>query len=89
MSIKVHKVTRIITDCISPAAHLGFNIFCCGCGIPTLCKYPSDMSFIFNEDRPDNWPTVHDFELKFLQDLRSVVSVDSYEAVLKAIATAV
>ena len=30
--------------------------------------------------------TVCDFELKFLSDLRSAVSVDSYEAVLKAAA---
>ena len=37
---KVHTATRIITDCISPAARLGLNIFCCGCGITTLCEYP-------------------------------------------------
>ena len=39
-----------------------------------------------HDDHPDNWPTVRDFELRFLQDLRSAVSVDSYEAVLKAAA---
>ena len=44
------------------------------------------MSSIFDEDDPDNWPTVRDFELKFRQDLRSAVSVDSCEAVLKAAA---
>ena len=39
-NVEVHKATRIITDCISPAARLGLNIFCCGCGITTLCEYP-------------------------------------------------
>ena len=44
------------------------------------------MSIVFDDDHPDNWPTVCDFELKFLSDLRSAVSVDSCEAVLKAVA---
>ena len=35
-NVEVHKVTRIITDCISPAARLDLNIFCRGRGIPTL-----------------------------------------------------
>ena len=41
------------------------------------------MSFDFDEEHPDRWKTVQDFEIKFLQDLRSAVSVDSCEAVLK------
>ena len=85
-NVKVLKVTRIITDCISPAARLGLNNFCRVRGITLLCEYPSGMSFVFDDDRPDNWPTVRDFELKFLSDLRSAVSVDSYENVLKAVA---
>ena len=85
-NVEVHKATRIITDCISPAARLGLNIFCRGRGITTLCEYPSGMSFTFDDEHPDNWPTCRDFELKFLADLRSAVSVDSYKAVLKAVA---
>ena len=75
-NVKVHKVTRIITDCIFPAARLGLNIFCRGRGIATLCEYPATMSFTFDEANPNNWPTVQAFELKFLADLRSAVSVD-------------
>ena len=78
-NVEVHKATRIITDCISPAARLGLNIFCRGRRIPTLCKYPSDMSFAFDDTNSEIWKTVQDFEIKFLQDLRSAVSVDSYE----------
>jgi hypothetical protein len=85
-NIEVHKATRIITDCISPAAHLGIDIFCCGRSITTICAYPEGMSFDFDDEQPDRWKTVQDFEIKFLQDLRSAVSVDSYEAVLKAAA---
>ena len=44
------------------------------------------MSFVFNDEHSNNWPTVCDLEVKFLADLRSAVSVDSYEAVLKAAA---
>ena len=44
------------------------------------------MSFAFDDSNPDIWKTVQDFEIKFLQDLRSSVSADSYEAVLKAAA---
>ena len=39
-----------------------------------------------HDDHPDNWPTVRDFKLKFLRDLRSAVSVDSCEAALKDVA---
>ena len=85
-NVEVHKVTRIITDCIFPAARLGLNIFCRGRGIATLCEYPSTMSFTFDDEHPNNWPTVQKFELKFLADLRSAVSVDSCEAVLQAVA---
>jgi hypothetical protein len=44
------------------------------------------MSFDFDDKHPDRWKTVQDFEIKFLQDLRSAVSVDSCEAALKAAA---
>ena len=44
------------------------------------------MSFTFDDANPNNWPTVQAFELKFLADLRSAVSVDSCEAVLQAAA---
>ena len=37
-NVEVHKATRIIADCISPAARLGLNICFRGCGIPTLCE---------------------------------------------------
>ena len=70
-NVEVHKVTRIITDCISPATRLGLNIFCRSCGIPTLCEHSLGMSFVFDDEHPDNWPTVRDFELKFLSDLQS------------------
>ena len=62
-NVEVHKATRIITDCISPAARLGLYIFCRGCGV--LCEYPSTMSFTFDDEHPNNWPTVQKFELKF------------------------
>ena len=84
-NVEVHKATHIVTDCIYPAARLGLNIFCRGRGIATLCEYPSGMSFAFDGEKyPNDWPTCRDFELKFLADLRSAVSVDSYKAVLKA-----
>ena len=76
----------MITDCISPAACLGLNIFCRGRGIPTLCPYPADMNFNFDDAHPDIWKAAQDLEIKFLQDLRSAVSVDSCEAVVKAAA---
>ena len=85
-NVEVHKATRIITDCISPAARLGIDIFCRGRSIATICAYPVGMSFDFDEAHPDRWTIVQEFEIKFLQDLRSAVSVDSYEAVLKAAA---
>ena len=44
------------------------------------------MSFVFDAEHPNNWPLVQEFELKFLADLRSAVSVDSCEAVLQAVA---
>ena len=44
------------------------------------------MSFAFDDNSPEIWNKVRDFEIKFLRDLRSAVSVDSYEAVLKAAA---
>ena len=62
-NVEVHKATRIITDCISPAVRLGLNIFCRGRGITTLCESPSGMSFTFDDEHPDNWPTCRDFEL--------------------------
>ena len=55
-NVDVHSATRIITNCISPAARLGLNIFCRGRGIPTLCEYPSDMSFIFSDEDLDICP---------------------------------
>ena len=64
-NVEVHKATRIITDCISPAARLGLNIFCRGRGIPTLCAYPDDMNFNFDDSNPDIWKTVQDFEIRF------------------------
>jgi hypothetical protein len=85
-NVEAHKATRIITDCISPAARLGIDIFCRGRSIATICAYPVGMSFDFDEAHPDRWTIVQEFEIKFLQDLRSAVSVDSYEAVLKAAA---
>ena len=83
-NVEVHKATRIITDCISPAAHLGIDIFCRGRSISAICAYPASMSFDFDGEHPDRWKTAQDFEIKFLQDLRSAVSVDSCEAALKA-----
>ena len=85
-NVEVHKATRIITDCISPAARLGLtlDIFCRGRGISTLCAYPEDMNFEFDGNHPERWKAAQDFEIKFLQDLRSAVSVDSCEAALKA-----
>ena len=52
-NVEVHKATRIITDCISPAARLGLNIFCRGRGITALCECPSDMSFLFVDANPE------------------------------------
>ena len=85
-NVEVHKATRVITDCISPAARLGLDIYCRGRGVPTRCEYPADMSFVFDEANPDRWPLVQAYELKFLEDLRAAVSVDSCEAVLQAAA---
>ena len=85
-NVEVHKATRIITDCISPAARLGLNIYCKGRGVPTRCEYPPDMSFVFDDEHPDRWPIVQAHEIKFLEDLRAAVSVDSCEAVLQAAA---
>ena len=85
-NVEVHKATRIITDCISPAARLGLDIYCRGRGVPTRCEYPADMSFVFDEANPDRWPLVQAYELKFLEELRAAVSVDSCEAVLQAAA---
>ena len=59
-NVEVHKATRIITDCISPAARLGLNIFCRRRGIPTICEYPSDMSFAFDDNNPEIRKTVQD-----------------------------
>ena len=83
-NVEVRTATRGIADCISPTARLGLNIFCRGRGISNLCSYPVGMNFDFDDANPDIWKTVQDFEIKFLKDLRSAVSVDSYEAVLKA-----
>ena len=80
-----HSLTSI-TDCISPAAHLGLDIYFCGCNVAMLCEYPATMSFVFDAEHPNNWPLVQVFELKFLADLCSAVSVDSCEAVLQAAA---
>ena len=85
-SVGVHRATRTSTDCISPAARLGLNVPCRGRRIQTPCEYLSDMSFAFDDCTPEIWNTARDFEVKFLQDLRSAVSIDSYEAVLKAAA---
>ena len=52
-NVEVHKATRIITDCISPAARLGIDIFCRGRSIATICAYPAGMSFDFDDDHPD------------------------------------
>ena len=40
----------------------------------------------FDAANPNRWPLVQAYELKFLADLRSAVSVDSCEAVLQAVA---
>ena len=74
--VEVHKLTRVITDCVSPAACLGLNIYCRERGIPTLCSYPDDMSFEFDDAHPEIWKAVQDFEIKFVKDLRSAVSVE-------------
>ena len=65
-NVDVHRATRIITDCVSPAARLGLNICCRGRGIPALCECPSDMSFVVVIEHPDNWKTAQEFEIKFL-----------------------
>ena len=85
-NVEVHKATRIITDCISPAARLGLDIYFRGRNVATLCEYPAAMSFVFDAEHPNNWPLVQAYELKFLADLRSAVSVDTCEAVLQAVA---
>ena len=85
-NVEVHKATRIITDCISPAARLGLDIYCRGRGVPMRCKYPTDMSFMFDEAHSARWPHVQAYEIQFLEDLRAAVSVDSCKAVLQAAA---
>ena len=44
------------------------------------------MTFIFDDSNPDIWNSARDFEIRFLQDLRSAVSVDSCEAAPRAAA---
>ena len=85
-NVEVHKATLVITDCISPAARLGLDIYCRGRGVPKRSEYPPDMSFVFDDKNPDRWPLVQAYELKFLEDLRSAVSVDSCEGVLQVVA---
>ena len=85
-NIEVHKATCIITDCISLAAHLGLDIYFRRRNVVTLCEYPTTMSFVFDVGHPNNWPLVQAFELKFLADPRSAVSVNSCEVVLQAVA---
>ena len=63
-NVEVHKATRIIADCISPAECLGLNIFCRRRGILALCEYPADMSFPCDDSNPEIWKTVQDFEIK-------------------------
>ena len=67
-NVEVHKATRIITDCISPAARLAWleHLLPQAWYPYVICEYPLGMSFVFDEEHPDNWPTVRDFELKLI-----------------------
>ena len=83
-NVEVHKVTHVIDGCLSPAAKYGLNIYCRGRSLTLKCSYPEGMVFTFDDATPTIWEAVRDYKIQWWKHLSSAVTVDTYEAVLKA-----